>query len=114
MLKRHVEVRGVERRARDAGPPGDRVVRLLEAPRRQPATVVERLAVSVLAPAGVAPLAGLAERVARDLYVDALKHGAWVMDIGALGEEVFAADVARALEAADGILWRIDAAGSPG
>ena len=82
-------------------------VRLLEAG-RPPMTPVERLAVSRLKREGAMPLPALAELVARDLYADALRHGAWVMDIGVFGRDAFVPDVARELEAANGILWEIE------
>jgi len=87
---------------------GERV-RLLEAGRRPPLTPVERLAVSALRREGALPLTLLAERVARDLYVEGLRHGGWVLDIGVFGQDVFVPDVIRELEAADGILWEIEA-----
>jgi hypothetical protein len=71
-------------------------------------TPVERLAVSTLRREGAMPLPALAKLVASDLYVDALRHGAWVIDIGVFGRDIFVPDVARELKAADGILWEIE------
>lgn len=83
-------------------------VRLLEAAPRPPVTPVERLAVSTLRREGAMPLPALAQLVASDLYADALRHGAWVIDIGVFGRDIFAPDVARELKAANGILWEIE------
>lgn len=83
-------------------------VRLLEAGQRSPLTAVERLAVSALRHEGAMPLLLLAERVAQDLYRDALRHGAWVLDIGLFGRDIFVPDVVRELEAASGVLWEIE------
>jgi hypothetical protein len=71
-------------------------------------TPVERLAVSRLKREGAMPLPALAQLVARDLYADELRHGAWAVDIGMFDRDVFVPDVVRELEAANGILWEIE------
>jgi hypothetical protein len=53
------------------------------------------------------PLEDLVQRVARTLYVDALGQGAWTVDIGVFGSEVFVPEVVRGLEEGDGTLWEI-------
>lgn len=57
---------------------------------------------------GKIPFRVLVERVARDLYLDELRRGAWVVDIGLFGEALFVPEVVRELQAADGILWDIE------
>jgi hypothetical protein len=82
-------------------------VRLLDPLHRSPATPIEKLAVATLKEREPTPLTTLVERVAHGVYLDEIRAGAWVLDIGLFGSRLFTRDVARELEAADGILWKI-------
>jgi hypothetical protein len=86
---------------------GTPTVRLLTPPNRSPATPVEKLAVAALEEHEETPLALLVDRVAKDIYRDEIRAGAWTLDIGLFGSRLFARDVTRELQAADGILWKI-------
>jgi len=82
-------------------------IRLLKAS-RSPATTVERLSVEVLKREGRTSLVKLVERVAREIYSDEVRRGAWVLDIGLYGPDLFVAEVISELKAANGILWKIE------
>jgi len=86
----------------------DRNVRLVEPASRPPLTPFERLVVATLTLEGVMRFGTLVERVALDLYLDELRHGAWILDIGLFGRSLFGREVARDLKAGDGILWAIE------
>lgn len=83
------------------------LVRLIDSPRRLPATPIEQQLVAALRKAGPASVATLVKRVADDLYKEELYKGAGVLDIGLFGGRLFNRDVVRELMAADGILWQI-------
>jgi hypothetical protein len=83
-------------------------VRLLAAPTRPPETPIERLLVDTLAAKGPLSRRGLVSQAALALYREELAQGGWVADLGILGERPFVPDVARALEAARGVLWEIE------
>jgi hypothetical protein len=88
-----------------------RHVRLLESPARPPATAAEREAIATLRLAGTMPFLALVDRLAREAYGDALRGGAWAADIGLFGTALFVPEVARALEAGNGVLWAIETPG---
>jgi hypothetical protein len=83
------------------------VVRLMDLPRRVPATPMERRLSAVLKAVGPVSVAGLVKRVAAELYRDELRKGAGVLDIGLLGDRLFNRDILQELKAGDGILWEI-------
>jgi len=85
-----------------------RRVRLLAAPRRTPRTSLESLVCSTMERDRTMPFEALVQRLARALYVDALRHGAWTLDIGVFGAELFVPDVVRELEEGDGTVWQIE------
>ncbi|MBI4348498.1 MAG: hypothetical protein HY553_16780 [Elusimicrobia bacterium] len=89
-------------------PRSSRRVRLLEPAPRPPVTAVERYAIAMLGRAGVMSWATLIDRLAGQVYADALRHGAWAVDIGVFGSALFVADVALELEAGNGVLWAIE------
>lgn len=82
-------------------------VRLLDESGRSPATPIEKLTVTALKDQGPTPFLALVERVAREIYLDEIRKGAWVVDIGLFGSSLFTRDVARELKTGDGILWEI-------
>lgn len=102
-----VATQGAERDADPVGP-GCRRVRLLRDPTRQPGTRVERLAIAVLEREGAVLFEPLVEQLARALYHDALLRGAWIVDIGIMGWKSFIPEVTAELEAASGLLWKIE------
>jgi hypothetical protein len=59
------------------------------------------------------PFGTLVQRVARDLYVDEVRHSGWAVEIGVFGPVLFLPDAAREIEAADGALWQIDRSAGP-
>jgi hypothetical protein len=83
------------------------MVRLIDSPRRLPATPIEQRLSSALKEAGPLPVALLVKRVAAELYGDELRKGAAVLDIGLLGDHIFNRDIIRELDAGNGILWAI-------
>ena len=85
------------------------VVRLIDTPRRSPATPIETRLLSELSKTGPVSFAKLVKTVAADLYGEELRKGAGVLDIGLLGDRLFERDILRELKAADGILWEIKA-----
>lgn len=85
-----------------------RRVRLAERATRPPATPVERLAVATLRREGALPIDRLVQQVASELYCEAVRNGAWIVDLGLFGSVLFVPDVARELEAGHGILWEIE------
>ena len=84
------------------------IVRLLDDPCRDPATLAERQAVALLARDGAMPLRRLVEQVARDLYRDELRHGGSTAEIGFSGSALFHADAEQVIADAAGSLWTID------
>ena len=82
-------------------------IRLLKAS-RSPATIVERLSVEILKREGRTSLKRLVADVAREVYSDEVRHGAWVLDIGLYGPDLFVTEVISELNAANGILWKIE------
>jgi hypothetical protein len=95
-----------------AVPEGHRSVRPLPVAVRKPHSLAERSALAALNRRGPLPFGTLLQCVARDLYLDELRRGGWVADIGVLGPTLFASDAAREIEAAAGALWEIEP--SPG
>ena len=83
-------------------------VRLLGDQGRSPGTPFEQLVVAALQRHGAMPFRALAVEVARDLYLDELRQGAWATDIGLLGDGLFVPEVAREVEAGNGRLWWIE------
>jgi hypothetical protein len=99
--KRGAEVLGTRANDSAAAP-----VRLLEAPRRGPETLIEEQLAARLR-AGPIPRSTLVAAVAAELYRDELSKGAGVLDIGLFGSRLFSGEVIQALKAANGILWEI-------
>jgi hypothetical protein len=83
-----------------------RQVVLLDRLARAPESKVELLATAILQSKGTVPLERLVGWVADELFRQEFGF-AWALDIGFLGSTVFAADVAKAIEAGDGSLWKI-------
>ena len=83
------------------------VVRLIDAPRRLPATPIEQGLVSTLRKIGPVSVASLVRTVAADLYAEEVRKGAGVLDIGLFGSRLFNGEVVRELKAGDGGLWEI-------
>ena len=83
------------------------MVRLIDSPRRLPATPIEQRLSSALKEAGPIPVALLVKKVAAELYGDELRKGAAVLDIGLIGDHLFNRDIIRELDAGNGILWAI-------
>lgn len=81
-------------------------VRLLEQA-RPPVTSMEKLTIKILKESGPMPFSALVERLARETYFSEVRNGAWTVDIGLFGPDIFAPDVAARLTAGDGILWII-------
>jgi hypothetical protein len=75
---------------------------------RQPATTIERLTLAALTNEHTTSLSALVERVARELYSAELARGAATLDIGLFGPQLFAGEVASALAAGNGVLWRFE------
>ena len=84
-------------------------VRLLAEPARAPETPIEHVLVNTLAVTGPLAPAALVSLAARALYRQELAQGGGLVDLGLLGEGLFVPDVTRALEAAHGVLWQIEA-----
>ena len=82
------------------------IVRLIDSPRRVPATPVEQR-LQVMLKGGPVSLEQLVKDVAAELYEEELRMGAGVLDIGLFGSGLFNGDVSRELKAGDGILWKI-------
>ncbi len=82
-------------------------IRLIKAS-RSPATTVERLSVEILKREGRTSLMKLVERVAREIYSDEVRSGAWALDIGLYGPNLFVSDVISELKSGNGILWQIE------
>ena len=83
------------------------LVRLIAAPRREPMTPIEQRLISMLKNAGPIPFAMLVKTAAKDLYLEELRQGAGVLDIGLFGEGLFNRDLVRELLSGDGVLWEI-------
>ncbi len=104
---------GVRREPKEAPglkAPDGATIRLLAAS-RPPATHVERLAIDILKREGSISFTKLLERVARELYSDEVRSGAWVLDIGLYGPNLFVPDVILELESGNGILWKFEQPG---
>jgi len=86
---------------------GGAIIRLLEES-RPPATPVEQLAINVLKRQGRTSFTRLLEHVAGELYSDEVRSGAWALDIGLYGPNLFVPDVISELKSGDGILWKIE------
>jgi hypothetical protein len=82
-------------------------VRLIETPRRLPATPIEQALTSALKEIPVISMTRLVKEVAANLYAEELRKGAGVLDIGLYGDRLFNEDIVRELRGADGILWEI-------
>jgi len=88
--------------------PSDPNVRLINPSLRQPATATERLAVAALKQGSTTSLSSLVNHVARELYNEEVAKGAWALDIGMFGPDLFAPEVAFELRAGNRILWDIE------
>ena len=88
--------------------PRDPNVRLMEPSLRPPVTAAERLAVAALRQGSTTSLSSLVNHVARELYNQEVANGAWALDIGIFGPDLFAPDVALELRAGNRILWDIE------
>ena len=82
-------------------------VRLIDSPRRVPATPIEQRLISTLRETESISFATLVNAVSADLYAEELRTGAGALDIGLFGSRLFNGDVIRELKAGDGILWKI-------
>ena len=83
------------------------VVCLIATPRREPMTPIEQRLIAMLKNAGPMPFAALVKTAAKDLYLEELRQGAGVLDIGLFGEGLFNRDLVRELLSGDGVLWEI-------
>ena len=83
------------------------VVRLIAAPRREPMTPIEQRLITMLKNVGPMPFATLVKTAAKDLYLEELRQGAGILDIGLFGEGLFNRDLVQELLSGDGILWEI-------
>jgi hypothetical protein len=83
------------------------VVRLIATPRREPMTTIEQRLIAMLKNAGPMPFATLVKTVAKDLYLEELRQGAGILDIGLFGDGLFNRDLVQELLSGDGILWEI-------
>jgi hypothetical protein len=79
---------------------------LLDRPSRAPESTVELLATSILHKQGSLPLQRFIERVADELFLQEF-GSAWALDIGVPASTVFLAEVAEAIAAGHGCLWKI-------
>jgi hypothetical protein len=84
------------------------IVRLIEPLPRPAATPIEKLTVSALNREGAIPFQLLVERVTSELYVEELSNGAWILDIGLFGKNLFISDAVQEIKAGAGTLWQID------
>jgi hypothetical protein len=84
------------------------IVRLIEPLPRPAATAIEKLTVSALNREGAIPFDSLVERVTSELYVEELSNGAWILDIGLFGKNLFIPDAVQEIKAGAGTLWQID------
>lgn len=66
-----------------------------------------------LAEDGITLFTSLVDHVSAELYSQAIRDGAWAIDIGLFGSALFASEVARDLQAANGVLWRIEEPDGP-
>jgi hypothetical protein len=98
-------LRGDLARARDRA-----AVRLLAEPARPPATPIERLLVDTLVAKGPLSRSALVSVVARAVYRDELAQSGWLAALGFFSEDLFIAEVTRALEGARGVLWEFEPA----
>ena len=83
------------------------VVRLIAAPRREPMTPIEQRLITMLKNVGPIPFATLVKTAAKDLYIEELRHGAGILDIGMFGDGLFTRDLVQELMSGDGVLWEI-------
>jgi hypothetical protein len=86
-------------------------VRLIERPPRPPATAVEQLALETLKHEGRTSFTKLVDHVTREVYLNEVRRGTWVLDIALFGLGLFAPDVVFELNAGDDILWDIERQG---
>lgn len=70
-------------------------------------TLEECLIVRELGDAAPRTVDNLVAGISRTLYREEWQRGGWAADIAMLGPNLFAPDVARALEAGNGDLWTI-------
>lgn len=82
-------------------------VRPLGSSRTLATTPIEKFVVAALKDQGPTSLGTLIERVARQIYLDEIRNGAWALDIGLHGSGLFIREVAEELKAGDGTLWEI-------
>ena len=82
-------------------------VRLRQVSDRRRATAAESVVIDLLARVEELPLETLVERVAEALYHEELRAGAWAVDVGLFGSELFVPDARRVLAVGDGELWDI-------
>jgi len=85
-----------------------RCVKAIEGASRGPVTPVERLVVATLKQDGPMPMQVLVDRLAHELYLDALRRGGGILDIGLFGASLFVPDVVAELEAGNGTLWKVE------
>ena len=71
------------------------IVRLIAAPRREPMTPIEQRLITML------------KNAAKDLYIEELRQGAGLLDIGLFGDGLFNRDLVQELMSGDGVLWEI-------
>lgn len=74
---------------------------------RKPITTFELWIVSVLDARGAALYGELVKSVSDRMYVEAIRQGAAVLDIGLFGAKLFYAEAAAILERGDGVYWAI-------
>jgi len=84
-----------------------RQVRLLANTRQSPMTLEECLIVRELGGAEPRAVDDLVAGISRTLYRKEWRQGGWTVDIAMFGPNLFAPDIARALEAGNGHLWTI-------
>ena len=76
-------------------------------PTRKPTTAVDLWVISVLERGGPAVFGELVKQIADQMYLEELRHGAAVIDIGLFGARLFHAQAAAILERGDGVWWTI-------
>jgi hypothetical protein len=83
------------------------VVRLLDCPSQPTGSPVQQRLLAALNRSGAASVSSLVHAIAQDLYIEELRMGAGVLDIGLFGSRLFHNDVIQELWAGDGRLWQI-------
>jgi hypothetical protein len=83
------------------------VVRLLDSRSQPPSSPVQQQLLAVLNRSGAASVSSLVHAVAEDLYIEELRLGAGILDIGLFGSRIFHNDIIQELRAGDGTLWQI-------